>query len=396
MSRTRRFWPLTLVVGMFFALAACGGDEPTATQPPAQSTQPPQATAPLPEWQSKWNTIVEAAKAEGEVMVWVDEGVEERAFYKDAFEAAYPEIKVNLFQTARSAERIQRYRDEKKAGVAKLDVLFTGGGDPNRIGPEGLLQDIRPFLILPEVADPSNWRDNEILWADRETAKWGLSATHTTSASLVVNKDVDPNQFQSYADLLDPKWKGKITMGDPLKGGGGYAMGLFLYHIEGMGPEFTKRFYSEMGIAFTTDDRQKSESVATGKYLIDASPSQREYAKLLADGFQFHIIKSLKTLDGKKRSRVTASPGVVMVPSIDPLPHPNAATVYVNWFLTKDGQQKYMAIMEVASRRKDVDTSKLPPTIVLEDDVEYHDMTPLANPADTKSMRDDVSANLPK
>jgi ABC-type Fe3+ transport system substrate-binding protein len=38
------------------------------------------------------------------------------------------------------------------------------------------------------------------------------------------------------------------------------------------------------------------------------------------------------------------------------LPHPNAAKVFVNWLLSRDGQEVFTRGMGVGSRRLDVDT----------------------------------------
>ena len=49
-----------------------------------------------------------------------------------------------------------------------------------------------------------------------------------------------------------------------------------------------------------------------------------------------------------------AVPGAVKNP-----PHPRAARVFVNWLLSKEGQELFVKVMHQATRRLDVDTKWL-------------------------------------
>src|SRR5215470_2556764 len=142
MSSTR----LTAIAAfVVLALAACarGGPAPPAAAPAAVA-QP--AAAP-----AGWDQLVEDAKKEGELIIWGAPGAEARRAEKAAFERAYPGIRVTLFQAPSSSERDSRFLQEFQAGVAKVDVLVSGSGGANaRLKPAGTLQDVRPFLMLPE------------------------------------------------------------------------------------------------------------------------------------------------------------------------------------------------------------------------------------------------------
>jgi len=56
---------------------------------------------------------------------------------------------------------------------------------------------------------------------------------------------------------------------------------------------------------------------------------------------------------------VTASFGGAML--IDKAPHSNAAAIFLNWVLSKEGQTAWSKAMEHVSRRLDVATDHLPP-----------------------------------
>ncbi|MEE8519322.1 MAG: extracellular solute-binding protein [Dehalococcoidia bacterium] len=388
--KLRYVFPIFLLM-VALAVTACGGDDPTPTPRPTPTTPAAAATAtPLPAWQVEYNELIAAATAEGEVIVWAAAGQEERDFYKGEFEKAFPGIEVTLFQTARSSERDNRYTEERDAGVASLDIFMSGGGSPNRrLG--GTAKEIEPFFVLPELAREF-WEGNEYLWGTPDGVYF-FQSSQTTGPAMIVNKDVDVSEITDWTDLLDPKWKGNIVMMDPTKSGGGYARGLFFYHVDGFGPDFTKRFYSETDITFNQDDRQIAEWVATGKMLIGINFNRIEAEELITQGLGIKFIKSL-TMGDRRVEIVTSSPGIVFIPDVD-LPHPNASKLYLNWFLSKEGQQLMMDTIQAQSRRTDVDPSVLPDSIQKEGFATYESMTPLATGPLTEAMRNDVVANLP-
>jgi ABC-type Fe3+ transport system substrate-binding protein len=68
-------------------------------------------------------------------------------------------------------------------------------------------------------------------------------------------------------------------------------------------------------------------------------------------------------------TQLTPSYGSLML--IDQAPHPNAAKVFVNWLLTKEGQTAYATTMKQTSRRLDVPVDHVPPNVRLKPDGKY-------------------------
>ena len=85
-----------------------------------------------------------------------------------------------------------------------------------------------------------------------------------------------------------------------------------------------------------------------------------------------------------------------MVPNIEPLPHPNAARVYLNWFYSKQGMQALEDIRLYASRRADLDNSKIPAYTLLEPGVEYINLNSpvVTSTENVNAMRDLVNKAL--
>jgi iron(III) transport system substrate-binding protein len=392
-------------------LSACGGESAASPSPAASRAAEVSAPAkpsltgsaaaasgaaaasaaagpPIQVNQANWQQIVDAAKKEGGVVVWGENGQPGREFEKDAFEKAYPDIKVELFQANSSAERDQRYVQEYKAGVAKVDVLISGSAGVNAtVKPQGLLQDVRPYL-LPEVLDPKTWRDGKIYWVDQE--KKFMLHSDTNVYPVVVNKSVDDKDIQNYSDLLNPKWKGKIVMTDGRESGGGFSEALFFYYA--IGKDFFDKFYGSGGVVFSADQRKNVEWVDQGRMMINLQARNQEIEPLRKLGSTFKTLPPMKQ-DGKPLEKFSGSSGILFLPNLNPLPHPNAAVVYANWFYSKAGQQAMVDIIATPSNRADVDMRKVPEYSIPKSGVEYLNMNDqmFTDTTRVKEMRDQLN-----
>ena len=334
-----------------------------------------------------WPAVLDAAKKEGHVIVWGENGPAGKAFEKDAFEKAYPGITVDLFQANTQSERDQRFIQEYKAGVAKVDVEISGSAGVNaNIKPQGMLQDIHPFL-RPQILDPKNWLNNEVLWVDKEH-KYMIQGD-TGVLPIVTNKSLAPD-ITSWSDLVDPKFKGKIVMTDPRQSGGGFAMGVFMYNA--LGSDFTSKFYGNSPV-FSPDEQTNIEWVDSGKMLAGVGTRPIMITNLLKVGGTVRPHASLKAPDGGAIASYSGSSGILFLPNLNPLPDPNATKVYVNWFYSKEGQQAMVDILNQPTHRVDVDMSKLPDWAVPKAGVKYMDLNDEQYTAtgQVKAMRDDVN-----
>jgi ABC-type Fe3+ transport system substrate-binding protein len=384
-------------------LAACGGGSAPASSAPPQSSAPaakPAAsgsTAPdgstaaaavKPVSQENWDDVLAAAKKEGHVIVWGAAGPAAKVVEKDAFEKAYPGIQVDLFQANTTSERDTRYVQEFKAGVAKVDVLIGGtGGVKATIMPVNGLQDENPYL-RPETLDPKVWLGNAPLWVDADK-KYMLMSDAAVQVSALLGSSVNESEVQSWSDLTNPKWKGKIVMTDPRESGAGFGAALFFWGTDALGANFTKDFYPN--VVFSSDERQNVEWVDSGKMLINVSAQPVQVDGLLKVGSKAKPVHALKVGD-KYQWFSSGSNGILMLPNIK-LPNPNATKVYLNWFYSKDGQQAMVLNQKVPSRRLDVDLGSMSEYSRPRSDVEYININDdrFSAPDVTKAMRDDVA-----
>jgi ABC-type glycerol-3-phosphate transport system substrate-binding protein len=176
---------------------------------------------------------------------------------------------------------------------------------------------------------------------------------------------------------------------DPRGSGRGFAAATFLYYYPGLGPEFTKEFYRN-GIVFSSDERQNAEWVDSGRMLIYVYPNEREIESLRSVGGTLRVIPVLK-VKGMPAGSVLGSDGILFIPNINPLPHPNAARVYVNWFYSREGQQAMADIMRIPSNRVDVDVKNVPSYTVPQPGVDYMVLNHYSDTEVVRELRDDVS-----
>src|SRR6266545_1229654 len=164
-----------------------------------------------PAREQEWEKTVRAAEEEGQLTVYIagygaiiDSG---------AFQRAFPKIKV-VGVTGSGTDLSARLASERRAGKYLADMYNGGGNSIYRTLYLGkMLDPIKPVLILPEVLDPSKWWEGKHKYVDREGEfVFVYEGNVSGGASPGYNsKLLNPNDFKSYWDFLNPKLKGKIV-----------------------------------------------------------------------------------------------------------------------------------------------------------------------------------------
>jgi ABC-type Fe3+ transport system substrate-binding protein len=316
-------------------------------------------------WQKKWDEARAKAKGEGKVVVLGPPGDQIRDAITKGFAKAFPDISIE-FSGARGGELATRIKAERDAGIYSADILINGTSTANAyFKPMNALDPVEPALILPEVIDPKNWRDNRLEFSDRST-RLNLVITTQTNVPLIYNpKQIKAEEVNELSKLLDPKWKGKIVVQDPIPSGTGNGVFRWLWHV--LGPEKTKDYYTKMraqAAAVDRDQRRQIEWVAQGKYPLHLAPGTVMY-QLEKRGLKFGVIDSFKDYG----SYLTPGFGGLMV--MNKAPHPNAGKVFINWLLTREGQTLFSKGMGYVSRRLDVPTDHVPSYWVPREGVKY-------------------------
>jgi iron(III) transport system substrate-binding protein len=328
---------------------------------PAARPASPTATTPAPVVvQTEWERTVALAQQEGSVVVYGPPGDLMRKHLTDGFRGAFPGLAVEWspFQGGEGATKIEA---ERRADVYAPDILITGTTPVfTQLRPIGALDPIPPALLLPEVTDPQNWLDGRLEYSDRDAA---LNLVFIAAVKSILAYDPRQVKAEDMADLyqlLDPRWKGKLVINEPVaSGGGGTVTFRWLWHVLGpeKGTEFIQALKAQAG-AVDRDQRRQIEWVARGRYAIQFGADSALLHELKHEGLTAEILAEFRDYGGY----ITPSYGSVML--INRAPHPNAAKVFLNWLLTKEGQTAYSMASFQPSRRLDVPTSHLQPESV--------------------------------
>jgi len=355
---------LFLVVASVGLLAACGGDDPTATPAPTATTAAaatPDAAALRAE---EFAGIVTAAKGEGQVVVFGPPGDSVRNALTEGFQAAYPGVKVE-WSGGRGGGQGKIIKEERGAGLYTVDVVIQGLPSYQRVfKPLNVTQEIMPGLYDPTILDLSKWRNGALQLTEDGM---DLGFTYSTNPEAIYDpKQVsDPSEIDTRLELLDPKWKGKIIMNDPIPSGAGYSM--IRNATKAFGSiEAAEEWLSGMKeqAAVSRDQRGMIESVIKGEYAILVAPSGGTMGQLARDGVEFSFVNFAES-----KPDYSNSFGTFM--RLNKPPNPNAQIVFMNWFLSQEGQTAWSTSMNLGVLRLDVANDHLPAYSKPRTDVEY-------------------------
>jgi iron(III) transport system substrate-binding protein len=299
-------------------------------------------------WQSEWEKILQGAKKEGKVVVSIPASAELRKTTEEAFRRSFPGIEIEMV-TGRGAAVVRRIQDEAKAGIRYFDIHLGGSSSAvSGLLAEGALDPIEPSLILPEVKEAKHWWGGH-MWVDR-AKRYIYSFQAYLTESMWYNANLaQPDEVRSYDDFLHPKWKGKIGFLDPRTPGAGDANWSYMWMVKG--EDYLKKLAAQ-NVLIGRDQRLLADNLAKGKIALVVGLTHYTFLPFLRAGLPVKPLPPVK--EGTYGTGGSGNLTIIKNP-----PHPNAARVFVNWLLGKEGQEIFTRAMGQATRRLDVDTKWL-------------------------------------
>jgi hypothetical protein len=235
-----------------------------------------------PGGEAEWKRTVDSAKKEGTVVV---AGSPDPVMRNEIIPKFTARFGIPVQYTAGGASQIvARLGTERNAKLYSTDIFMAGINTvANILYPNKMLDPLKPALILPEVVDSSKWKKGRLWFPDPEE-RYVLRPFNSIASLFHVNLDhVKPAELRSSKDLLNPKWRGKISAEDPILGGGGANKAARLY-VQ-LGEEFVSKFYKEQKWCC----RERADGgLARAGYLSNLPRlSRRRPQGVAAGGFQF-------------------------------------------------------------------------------------------------------------
>ena len=276
------------------------------------------ATA-LAQTPADWDKLVAAAKAEGVVTLYTGlVGNKTSKQIADGFRAKYG-IRVDVLEV-RATELRERIRTEKVSNRVLADVMNTSGLQTREISAGD--DTIETYGALPGLAVLTP--EIQAGWEDRGVHLPIFNLRY----GLLVNTALAPQPPKTYADLLDPKWKGRILADEFRAAGGGQSF--FAVTHDKFGKAYHEKMVTQ-GVVFTRDQRAAERRIATGEFAIYLP-------------FLLNYLPSLKGLPVKG---VVLEEGATYTPysasMIKNAPHPNAARLLMDYMISKEAQGFYAA-----------------------------------------------------
>ena len=263
--------------------------------------------------------LIEAAKKEAKVVLYsaMDLPVGEKL--GKAFETQYPGIAVQIERSG-SERLFQRIDQEFASGIRVCDVVNSA--DASHFIPWKRNGWLAPF-VSEDIARhfPSQYRDPDGMFAT--TRIWLSSIAYNTN---LVKPDDAP---KSFADLLDPKWAGKLIKGHPAYSG--TIMTTTFQLVRELGWDYFEKLSKQrvMQVQSSTDPPKK---LALGERAV------------MADGNEYNVV--LLKEAGQPVEPVYPTEGTPTVSGPTGIfataPHPNAARLFQAWLHTRETQQFFI------------------------------------------------------
>ncbi|HEY6364737.1 MAG TPA: extracellular solute-binding protein [Candidatus Binatia bacterium] len=268
--------------------------------------------------------ILEGAKKEGRLVLYTGMDVEEANQYTKEFNKKYPFIKPDVFRS--SGEKVQaRFLVEHRAGVHNADVFQTSIVQVYQLKNAGLLA---KYVSEESAAYPEGFKDPLGHW----TAFYLIPYVIGYNTKLVAPKDA-PN---SYEDLLQPKWKGQISLETEE-----YQWFYHLVQILGKekGLDYMKRLAGQ-NLQMRKGHTLLAQLVAAGEMAMAVVVYSNRVERMRNSGAPIDWVRF-------KGPTITAI-NAISIP--EKAPHPNAAKLFVDYILSKEGQNLLRGLRRIPAR----------------------------------------------
>ena len=260
--------------------------------------------------------LIAAAKKEGQIVYYTSTDLPVAERLAKAFEAKYPDIAVRVERTG--AERVfQRIGQEYASNIHAVDVVNSSDAAHFIVWKrDGILA---PF-VPEDVAKfyPADHKDVDGQFASFRV--WLSIIAYNTS---LVKAEEAP---KSFADLLDPKWKGKIVKAHP-----GYS-----------GTIMTATYQMQRDLGWSWFEQLAKQNIMQVQSSADP-PKKLELGEraVMADGNEYNIFQMKEA--GRPVEPVYATEGSPLIIGPNGIfkgsPNPNAAKLFQSFCFSRDAQQ---------------------------------------------------------
>jgi iron(III) transport system substrate-binding protein len=321
------------------AAAACGDDDDdaatTTTAGGGETT-----TSAADDAAAEWEQVEADANEEGKVVLYTVLFETDVQLLEPAFEQAYPDIDFQYFR-GNTGEVTSRLTTERGTGNTADVVIVNLDAEPSTV------QTFDADGLLAPLVGPV-WEEEDVA----HTVVENRFFAYATIFGWAWNTQIYPDGIDDWEDFLDPELKGKVGAFDPTQSS--IIPACYENQVEATSPTWLEDFAAQEPRIYPGGTAQE-QALAAGE--IGATPWS-----------------SKRILLAKEQGapvEYAIPPGSVCVPALegavlDEAPNPNAAQVFVNWYMSEEAQA-ILTGTGYATRSNvpgsDIDFADLEPTV---------------------------------
>lgn len=240
-------------------------------------------------------------------------------------------IKVQLI-TGGTGDLLSRIKAEAQNPLG--DVMFGGGAESL----QAFSTYFEPYTSTEDKNLPDGMKAKDHIWN-------GFSALPMV---IMYNKAMvkDADAPKSWADLTDPKWKGKVSFTDPNKSGSAYTQMITMYTADG-GWDFVQKFINNLDGKVESSSTNPPKKVSDGEFPIGVTLEQSAQ-KYIAGGSNVGLIYP-------SEGTSAVPDGIALIKGVK---HPEAAKKFIDFMISKEAQSVLPDSFQRRSVRNDVASPK--------------------------------------
>jgi iron(III) transport system substrate-binding protein len=260
--------------------------------------------------------LYEAAKEEGQVAYYQSAGEDELNAIVEGWEAAYPEVEF-LPVSATSGTILQRALLEAESGNVQGDVYGGSSADQAILDGAGALVNYRPV------------NEEDVLEEFRMEGPYVATGYLTFHPAFNVNMVDEEDLPSDWAGYCEPEWKGQFAIDQE---GGEWVTGI----LNGLGEEEGMELLqclADNEPRLVRGSTNRTEQLASGEFPV------------MLDGYGHRLWEFEQQGAPIRTQRDSPDPLTVvldMAGVFNDAPHPNAARLLTEFFLTPEGQQVFL------------------------------------------------------
>ena len=258
---------------------------------------------------------IESAKQEGKVTIYYNLDARALSALMTAFERRYPSVTVEA--VLGSTPAIDRFIAEFDKGTKSADVLMQNQAALGNVIKKG------DIMLAKYVPKDTSWMTADQKDKDGRWAAYSVAMTVVGYNTKLIPKDQAPKTLQ---EIVDPKWDGKGGRLDPKVAAA--VIDFIKAWEKEYGEGFVKQFAAQKARLYTNNN-DLADKLASGEISIGVAPPAFFESRKQAG----------QPVDWVRAADTTYFGNYGLAAIASNAPHPNAAKLWMDFLLSKEGQQ---------------------------------------------------------